>query len=77
MGTVASGQQEGEAGVLDELEDLRFHWGSAYDFDRVGGEFTASRRDARGGTLTDLAAAGLLGKIRADYAADPVPRDRP
>jgi hypothetical protein len=77
MGTAASGQPAGEAGLLDELEDLRFHWGTAYDFDCAGGEFTARRRDARGGALTDLAPARLLGKIRADYAADPVPRDRP
>ena len=77
MGTAASGQLEGEAGLLDELEDLRFHWGTAYDISRVGGEFTARRRDARGGALTDLASIGLLGKIRADHAADPVPRGRP
>lgn len=77
MGTAVSGQLDGDAGVLEELEELRFHWGSAYDISRAAGEFTARRRDARGGALTDRVPGGLLRKIRADYAANPVPRDRP
>jgi hypothetical protein len=59
------------------LDDLRFHWGEAYRIGFRGGAWAASRRDGQGGTLTDPAPEGLLTLIRADYAAMPVPRDRP
>jgi hypothetical protein len=39
------------------------------------GLWTARRRDSKGGTLTDPAAAGLRLQILADYAAMRVPRD--
>jgi hypothetical protein len=73
MGRAASGRLEGEAGELDEL---RFHWGSAYDIDVTGGTWTARRRDGRG-TLADPLPEGLRLRILADYAAMPVPRDLP
>ena len=44
------GRRGGDTGVLDEL---RFHWGSAYDVAVGGGVCTARRRDGKGGTLTD------------------------
>ncbi len=71
----AAGQAAGGTGMLD-LDELRFHWGEAYDITLVGGgEWTARRRDGRGGTLASPLPAGLLLLIRADYAALPVPRD--
>ncbi len=74
MGRAAAGRLEGDAGALEELE---FHWGSAYDIAIVGGMWTAQRRDGRGGRLADPSPEGLLRQIRADYAAMPVPRDLP
>ena len=74
MGWATSGRLESDA---DELEELRFHWGSAYDIGAAGGVFTATRRDGRGGRLADPSPEGLFRQIRADYAAMPVPRDLP
>jgi len=74
MGRPASGRLEGDA---DELDELRFHWGDAYDIAVADGVFTATRRDGRGGRLADPSSGGLLRQIRADYAAMPVPRDLP
>ena len=74
MGRAASGRLEGDA---DELDELRFHWGSAYDIGADGGVYTARRRDGKGGTLTDSLPEGLRLRILADYAAMPVPRDLP
>jgi hypothetical protein len=59
------------------LEDLEFHWGSAYDIAIARGIWTATRRDGRGGTLTDPLPEGLRLRVQADYAAMPVPRDLP
>ncbi len=59
------------------LEELRFHWGSAYDIGHGGRVYTARRRDGRGGTLADPIPEGLRLRILADYAAMPVPRDLP
>jgi hypothetical protein len=61
-------------GVLDEL---RFHWGGAYDITAVGGVFTATRKDGQGGRLTDPLPEGLRLRIVADYERMPVPRDLP
>jgi len=58
----------------DELDELRFHWGTAYDIDAADGVCTARRRDGTGGPLADSSPEGLRQKIQADYAADPVPR---
>jgi hypothetical protein len=73
MGRAASGRLEGEAGELDEL---RFHRGSAYNIDLADGMWTARRKDGRG-TLTDPLFEGIRLRILADYAAMPVPRDLP
>jgi hypothetical protein len=74
MGRAEASRAEDDTGALDEL---RFHWGSAYDIDAVGGVFTARRRDGRGGRLADPLPEGLRLRIQADYAAMPVPRDLP
>ena len=74
MGRAAASRAEEDGGALDELE---FHWGSAYDIALVDDMWTARRRDGRGGTLADPLPEGLLLAIRADYAAMPVPRDLP
>jgi hypothetical protein len=68
------GRLRGDPGILDEL---RFHWGSAYRIGTSGGVYTARRRDGKGSTLTDPLPEGLRLKIVADYRADPVPRDLP
>jgi hypothetical protein len=62
------------AGPLDEL---RFHWGSAYDIGAADGVYTARRRDGEGATLADALPEGLRLLIVADYERMPVPRDRP
>ena len=49
MGRAAAGWAE-IAAALDELE---FHWGSAYDIDLGGGMWTARRKDGKGGMLAD------------------------
>ena len=59
------------------LEEIRFHWGSAYDIKFGGGAWTARRRDGKGGTLADPLPEGLRRRIQADYVAMPVPRDLP
>ena len=74
MGRAAASRAEEDGGPLEELE---FHWGSAYDIALVDGMWTARRRDGRGGTLADLLPKGLRLRIQADYAAMPVPRDLP
>jgi hypothetical protein len=74
MGSAAASLTAGGAYTLGELE---FHWGSAYHISRDRRMWTAWRRDGRGGTLTDPLPEGLRLRIRADYAACPVPRDLP
>jgi hypothetical protein len=72
MGRAAASRAEIDIGTLEELE---FHWGSAYHVAVVDGVCTARRRDGKGGTLTDPLPEGLRLRIVADYHADPVPRD--
>jgi len=77
MGWAAASRAEDDA---DPLDEVRFHWGDAYDIatpDAAGGVFTATRRDGRGGRLTDPLPEGLRLRIQADYAAMPVPRNLP
>ena len=74
MGRAAAGQPAEAGGTLDEL---RFHWGSAYDIGSSGGEYTARRRDGKGVPLADPHPEELWRRIQADYAALPVPRDLP
>lgn len=50
----------------DELADLRWHWGGAYDIIFPGRTFSALRRDGLA-CVTALTAGGLRRKIRADY----------
>jgi hypothetical protein len=73
MGRAAASRGEIRA-ALDELE---FHWGSAYHIAVVDGMYTARRLDGKGVPLTDPLPAGLRLRIQADYAALPVPRDVP
>jgi hypothetical protein len=61
-------------GQPDTLDDLRFHWGGAYDIAASGDTFTARRRDGRGDLLADPLPERLRQLIRADYEAMPVPR---
>ena len=56
-----------------ELDELRHHWGEAYQI--TNGPWRAKRRDGKGDWLTAPGVDGLYALIRADYAADPVPRD--
>lgn len=56
------------------LDDLRWHWGSAYLLKRLGGRWVAQRRDSHS-TISAIGPDQLLGLIRADYQAHPVPRD--
>jgi hypothetical protein len=72
-----SGDSPACRGQPTELDEVRFHWGDAYDIDASSGTPTARRRDGKGGTLADPRAAGLMEQIAADYRADPVPRDLP
>ena len=73
-GRAATSRAEGST---DALDDLRFHWGSAYDIDLDDGMCTARRRDGRADVLADPLPEGLRLRILADYAAMPVPRDLP
>lgn len=59
----------------DALADLRFHWSGAYDITYQGGQYRAARRDGQGDALADPLPEGLRLRIKADYAAMPVPRD--
>ncbi len=74
MGRAAASRADKDGGALEELD---FHWGSAYDIALVDDVWTARRRDGRGGTLADPLPEGLRLRIQADYAASPVPRDLP
>jgi len=74
MGRATASRAEEDTGAL---EDLEFHWGSAYGIAFADGMWTARRRDGKGAPLTDPLPEGLRLRILADYAAMPVPRDLP
>jgi hypothetical protein len=57
-----------------DLDDLRFHWGSAYLIELLGGRWIAQRRDSHA-TMSAEGPDQLLDLIRTDYATHPVPRD--
>ncbi len=59
------------------LDELEFHWGTAYHIAVADGMYTARRMDGKGTPLTDPLPAGLLLRIQADFVALPVPRDLP
>ena len=65
------------AAADDALDELDFHWGSAYHLAVTNGVCTARRRDGKGSALTSAGPEGLRLLIVADYAAMPVPRDLP
>lgn len=54
------------------LDDLRWHFGEAYLIELLGGRYVAQRRDSHA-TMSAGSPDQLLGLIRADYAAHPVP----
>ena len=56
------------------LDDLRWHYGDAYLIELIGRRWVAQRRDSHA-TMSASSPDELLGLIRADYAAHPVPRD--
>jgi hypothetical protein len=56
------------------IRDVRWHWGSAYKVFRSLGSCRATRRDETGKTLIARDPGELVGKIRADYRGNPVPR---
>jgi len=70
----ARGQPDSGGLLADELEELRHHWGSAYEIGLDGTMCTARRRDGKGAILSDPVPEGLRLRIVADYQADPVPR---
>jgi hypothetical protein len=58
------------------LDDLKWHWGDAYEITEALGVWRAVRRDNQ----VSLIARGpdeLHNLIKDDYAARPVPRDLP
>jgi hypothetical protein len=57
----------------EPLADLRFHWGSAYLVEVIGGRWIAQRRDSHE-TFSSDSPVGLLDFIREDYRLRPVPR---
>jgi hypothetical protein len=62
------------AADLDDLAELRWHWGSAYLVEQLGGRWVAQRRDSHA-TVSARDPGQLLGLIRDDYRRHPVPRD--
>jgi hypothetical protein len=58
----------------EELESLRFHWGTAYKFTARAGAWEAVRLDS-GACLRAQSADDLLLRVRDDYLRAPVPRD--
>jgi hypothetical protein len=61
-------------GVFDVDEDraldaLRMSWGDAYDIGHEHGQWVASRRDGRGGTLEGATPDELNRQMRAGWGA--------
>lgn len=61
------------AARLTQLQNLRYHWGEAYEIELEDGEFIAVRRDNRRDLRSD-SAEGLRNLIIADYSGRQVPR---
>ena len=58
----------------EELADLEYHWGEAYNIAYLGPEtWVAQRRDSHS-TVGAKTPDGLLERIRQDYLDRPVPR---
>jgi hypothetical protein len=56
-----------------DLDELRWHWDTAYLIHHLGDRWIAQRRDSRDSMSAD-SAAGLRDLIVADYNARPVSR---
>jgi hypothetical protein len=65
MGRAAGTNAAG--GQPDMLDELRFHWGSAYDISATRGVYTARRRDGTGQVLTRASADGLALALRISH----------
>lgn len=74
--TAAGRTAAAKAAIDYELEELRFHWGEAYEINYDEHVWHARRRDGRGGLLAGVKPDELYREIRADYALRPVPRGR-
>jgi hypothetical protein len=72
-----SGDSPACEGQPDELDEVKFHWGDAYDIDASSGTPTARRRDRKDALLTGSSLEDLQLQIKADYQAMPVARDTP
>jgi hypothetical protein len=70
---VRSNGMELGRGVAAELEDLKWHWGGAYDVSEGSGAWRAVRADNQV-TLVAASAGELRDLIAADYGRRPVPR---
>lgn len=57
----------------DDLDELRYHWGTAYSFSVANGKFLAQRRDTNE-VLTSDSAEEMFNLLRTDYTQRPVPR---
>jgi hypothetical protein len=62
------------AQMMTMLEELQWHWGSAYMITGAAGHWIAQRRDD-GRTLLARGPEGLRELMIEDYGARPVPRD--
>lgn len=62
--------------VNDPLDELRWHWGDAYEIERADDGWRARRRDGLGGWMTAPSAEELRDRIRGDYRRRPVRRPR-
>ena len=64
-----------ESQARGELEELRWHWGDAYQIEQTGpATWLAARRDGKGAVHAN-SAEDLEAAIVADYDLRPVPRD--
>ena len=56
------------------LDDLRWHWGDAYEITDMPG-WRARRRDGKGDWITAPDAGTLADRISQDYTQEPVSRN--
>jgi hypothetical protein len=61
----------------ESLDEIRWHWGEAYNVEHLGGLWLAQRLDKSRATVSARTPDELMELIRLDYEAAPVPRDRP
>lgn len=70
----AAGGTAGTPSRDDALEELRWHWGDAYEIETGNGEWRARRRDGLDGWMTEGSADELHTRIVDDYTTRPVRR---